>query len=129
MERWLSYKGTCHVILLLAKLHDMYLYKTATFPHQLLKSVSRVAFFHRFRCKCLDQTATLLADLTLTQRPPVLMLKLICFLCSLKNFGGAYSRRFVRASVCPCVRASVPLLSTQILGNCLSDINETSWEY
>ena len=33
VERWLSYKGTCHVILL-AKLHDMYLYKTATFPHQ-----------------------------------------------------------------------------------------------
>ena len=27
VERWLSYKGTCHVILL-AKLHDMYLYKT-----------------------------------------------------------------------------------------------------
>ena len=26
VERWLSYKGTCHVILL-AKLHDMYLYK------------------------------------------------------------------------------------------------------
>ena len=33
VERWLSYKGTCHVILP-AKLHDMYLYKTATFPHQ-----------------------------------------------------------------------------------------------
>ena len=33
VERWLSYKGTCHVILL-AKLHDMYIYKTATFPHQ-----------------------------------------------------------------------------------------------
>ena len=30
VERWLSYKGTCHVILL-AKLHDMYLYKTDTF--------------------------------------------------------------------------------------------------
>ena len=27
VERWLPYKGTCHVILL-AKLHDMYLYKT-----------------------------------------------------------------------------------------------------
>ena len=27
VERWLSYKDTCHVILL-AKLHDMYLYKT-----------------------------------------------------------------------------------------------------
>ena len=33
VERWLSYKGTCHVILL-AKLHDMYLYKTATFLHE-----------------------------------------------------------------------------------------------
>ena len=30
VERRLSYKGTCHVILL-AKLHDMYLYKTDTF--------------------------------------------------------------------------------------------------
>ena len=30
VERWLSYKGTCHVILL-AKLHDMYLYNTDTF--------------------------------------------------------------------------------------------------
>ena len=49
MERWLSYKGTCHVILL-AKLHDMYLYKTATFPHQPVKSVSKVAFLHRFHC-------------------------------------------------------------------------------
>ena len=49
MERWLSYKGTCHVILI-AKLHDMYLYKTATFPHQPQKSVSKVAFLHRFHC-------------------------------------------------------------------------------
>ena len=32
VERWLSYKGTCHVILL-AKLHDMYLYKTDNFIH------------------------------------------------------------------------------------------------
>ena len=39
--RWLSYKGTCHVILL-AKLHDMYLYKTDNFFHinHYLKSVS-----------------------------------------------------------------------------------------
>ena len=29
------------------------------------------------------------------------------FLCSPKNFGGAYSRRFVRASVCPCVRPAL----------------------
>ena len=34
VERWLSYKGTCHV-------HDMYLYKTANFfPHQPLFKVS-----------------------------------------------------------------------------------------
>ena len=51
VERWLSYTGTCHVILL-AKLHDMYLYKTCTFirhvplldrqlfPHQPLFKVS-----------------------------------------------------------------------------------------
>ena len=40
MERWLSYKGTCLVILL-AKLHDMYLYKTDNFfPHQPLFKVS-----------------------------------------------------------------------------------------
>ena len=45
----LSYKGTCHVILL-AKLHDMYLYKTATFPHQPLRSISKVAVLHRFYC-------------------------------------------------------------------------------
>ena len=32
VERWLSYKGTCHVISL-AKLHDMYLYKTGNFFH------------------------------------------------------------------------------------------------
>ena len=45
----LFYKGTCHVILL-AKLHDMYLYKTITFPHQPLKSISKVAVLHRFYC-------------------------------------------------------------------------------
>ena len=41
VERWLSYKGTCHVILL-AKLHDMYLYKTDNFFHinHYLKFVS-----------------------------------------------------------------------------------------
>ena len=33
VESWLSYKGTCHVILL-TKLHDIYLYKTVTFPYQ-----------------------------------------------------------------------------------------------
>ena len=51
MERWLSYKGTCHVILL-AKLHDMYLYKTDNFfdINHYLKSVSKVAVLHRLYC-------------------------------------------------------------------------------
>ena len=53
VKRWLSYKDTCHVILL-AKLHDMYLYKTDNFFHiyHYLKSVSKVAFLHRFHCTC-----------------------------------------------------------------------------
>ena len=40
--RWLSYKGTCHVILL-AKLHDMYLHKTDNLfqINHYLKSVSK----------------------------------------------------------------------------------------
>ena len=44
VERWLSYKGTCHVIL--------YLYKTDNFFHinHYLKSVSKVALLHRFCC-------------------------------------------------------------------------------
>ena len=56
VERWLSYKGTCHVILL-AKLHDMYLYKTDNFFHinNCLKSVSKVALLHRFYCKMIPQ--------------------------------------------------------------------------
>ena len=51
VERWLSYKGTCHVILL-AKLDDMYLCKTASFHinPNCLKSVSEVALLHRFYC-------------------------------------------------------------------------------
>ena len=51
VERWLSYKGTCHVILL-AKLHDMYLYNTDNFFHinHYLKSVSKVVLLHRFYC-------------------------------------------------------------------------------
>ena len=51
VERWLSYKGTCHVILL-AKLHDIYRYKTDNFFHinHYLKSVSKVALLHRFHC-------------------------------------------------------------------------------
>ena len=51
VERWLSYKGTCHVILL-AKLHDMYLYKTDNFFHinHYLNAVSKVALLHRFYC-------------------------------------------------------------------------------
>ena len=50
-ERWLSYKGTGHVILL-AKLHDMYFYKTDNVFHinHYLKSVSKVALLHRFYC-------------------------------------------------------------------------------
>ena len=48
----LSYKGTCHVILL-AKLHNIYLYKTTTFPHQPLRSVSKVAVLNRFYCNCI----------------------------------------------------------------------------
>ena len=46
-KRYLSYKGIWYVILL-AKLHDMYLYKTDTFPHLPIKSISKVAFLHRF---------------------------------------------------------------------------------
>ena len=51
-----------------------------------------------------------------TESPIFVLLCVLCFqkgnpldflLCSPKNFGGAYSRRFVRASVRPCVRASV----------------------
>ena len=55
VERWLSYKDTCHVILL-AKLHDMYLYKTDNFFHinHYLKSVSKVALLHRFYCTALS---------------------------------------------------------------------------
>ena len=34
----------------LAKLHDMYLYKTTIFPHQPIRSVSKVAVLHRFYC-------------------------------------------------------------------------------
>ena len=58
VERWLSYKGTCHVILL-AKLHDMYLYKTDNFFHikHYLKSVSKVALLHRFNCTWLNAGA------------------------------------------------------------------------
>ena len=48
-KKCLSYKGTCHVILL-AKLHDMYLYKTTTFPHQPLRSILKVAVLHRVYC-------------------------------------------------------------------------------
>ena len=56
VERWLSYKGTCHVILL-AKLHDMYLYKTDNFFHinHYLKSVSKVALLHRFYCRPISE--------------------------------------------------------------------------
>ena len=61
VERWLSYKGTCHVILL-AKLHDMYLYKTDNFFHinHYLKSVSKVALLHRFYCNQQNVFVTLI---------------------------------------------------------------------
>ena len=52
----LSYKGTCHVILL-AKLHDMYHYKTTIFPDQPLRPISKVAVLHRFYCKKLPSEA------------------------------------------------------------------------
>ena len=59
VEKWLSYKGTCHVILL-AKLHDMYLYKTDNFFHinHCLKSVLKVALLCRFHCtsRCLKSS-------------------------------------------------------------------------
>ena len=47
VERRLSYNGY-----MLAKLHDMYLYKTDNFFHinHYLKSVSKVALLHRFYC-------------------------------------------------------------------------------
>ena len=54
------YKGTCHVILL-AKLHDMYLYKTTTFPHQPLRSISKVALLHRFYCRLNSVTIFLIS--------------------------------------------------------------------
>ena len=49
-KNYISYKGTCHVILL-AKLHDMYLYKTTAFSHQPPRSISKVAVLHRFYCR------------------------------------------------------------------------------
>ena len=56
VERWLSYKDTCHVMLL-AQLHDMYLYKTDNFFHlnHNLKSVLKVALLHRFYCTFLQE--------------------------------------------------------------------------
>ena len=56
VEKCLSYKGTCHVILL-AKFHDMYLYKTDNFFHisHSLKSVSKVALLHRFYCTATEE--------------------------------------------------------------------------
>ena len=53
VEKWLSYKGTCHVILL-AKLHGMYLYVRHLFHIiHYFKSVSKVAVLHRFHCSFL----------------------------------------------------------------------------
>ena len=55
VERWLSYKGTCHVILL-AKLPGMYLYKTDNFIHinHYFKSVWKAALLHKFHCSMQD---------------------------------------------------------------------------
>ena len=66
VERWLSYKGTCHVILL-AKLHDMYLYKTDNFFHinHYLKLVSKVALLHRLYCTLLPIPLSILTFTTL----------------------------------------------------------------
>ena len=69
VERWLFYKGTCLVILL-AKLHDMYLYKTTTFPHQLSLfkvclrggSPTQVSLYHQYTeptCKMVHYKMTL----------------------------------------------------------------------
>ena len=43
----------------------------------------------------------------LTRKAKFVAGDILFLLCSPKNFGGAYSCRFVRASVRPCVRASV----------------------
>ena len=56
------WKGGCLIkirhVILLAKLHDMYLYKTDNFFHinHYLRSVWKVALLHRFyyRCMCID---------------------------------------------------------------------------
>ena len=95
MERWLSCKGTCHVILQ-AKLHDMYLYKTVTFPHQPLKSVSKVALLHRFHCteeqtgshkRCLSYTVNFLKFRTFYS--VLFWLKILLFMQQfLKIFSG-----------------------------------------
>ena len=53
VEKWLSYEGTCHVILL-AKLHDMYIYKTDTFSTSTTKvsleggSLAQLSLYHLF---------------------------------------------------------------------------------
>ena len=66
VERWLSYEGTCHVILL-AKLYVIYLYKTDNFFHINLyfKSVSKVALLHRFYCNVFISSFLCHMDLTL----------------------------------------------------------------
>ena len=48
-----------------SKLHDMYLYKTTTFPHQPLKSISKGAFLHRFHWMLLLNTCTWLQCYTM----------------------------------------------------------------
>ena len=69
VEKWLSYKGTCHVILL-AKLHDMYLYKTHNFFHinHFLKPVSKVTLLHRFYCNWIVKNAPINSKLNHSSR-------------------------------------------------------------
>ena len=51
VERWQSYKGTCHVILLVSKITWRTFIKQPPFHiNHYLKSVSQVALLHRFHC-------------------------------------------------------------------------------
>ena len=86
VERWLSYKGTCHVILL-AKLHDMYVFKTDNFFHisHYLMSVSKMALLHRFHCKLKSKKYFYLSKVyQLTKLPCVCMRNACMFYCMRK---------------------------------------------
>ena len=128
VERWLSYKRTCHVILL-AKLHDMYLYKTDNFFHinHYLKSVSKVALLHRFYCTlqrkdssylaCIDRKAFVTSNdpkqykLWSCQNVSDVLSYLLdnIFIPRHKIGAGYYGFTLdVRVSVCPSIRFSFP---------------------